>query len=145
MSGVQELFHLGPGSGAPAWLEELDRICFTEPWGDLAGHEQAWGFQNRAFAVWSVNEVAGEAELLRMAVESSLRGQGLGHALLGACEAALGRMGITTFLLEVRVSNAPARALYEAAGWKQDGLRRAYYKNGEDAALYRKTLGAVPK
>ncbi len=129
---------MGPGSAAPAWLEELDRVCFGEPWGDLAGHEQAWGFQNKAFAVWSVNEVAGEAELLRMAVESSHRGQGLGNALLDECAAALGHMGITTFLLEVRVSNAAARALYEAAGWTQDGLRKAYYKNGEDAALYRK-------
>ena len=145
MSGANELFNLGPGSGAPAWMEELDGKCFGEPWGNLAGHEQTWGFQKKAFAIWSVNEVAGEAELLRMAVELSHRGQGLGHALLDACEAELSRMGITTLLLEVRVSNAAALALYEASGWKQDGLRKAYYKNGEDAALYRKTLGAVPK
>lgn len=76
-----------------------------------------------------------------MAVGPSLRGHGLGRALLGACEDELSRMGITTLLLEVRVSNGAARALYEAAGWKQDGLRKAYYKNGEDAALYRKALG----
>jgi ribosomal-protein-alanine N-acetyltransferase len=135
---VNELFHLGPGSGTPAWIEELDRACFGEPWGGLAGHEQAWGFQKTAFAIWSLNAAAGEAELLRVAVASSHRGQGLGHALLDACEAELGRMGITTLLLEVRVSNAPARKLYEISGWKQDGLRKAYYKNGEDAALYRK-------
>ncbi len=141
MSGRQELFHLGPGSGAPAWLEELDRICFNEPWGDLAGHEQAWCLHNKAFAIWSINTVAGEAELLRMAVDPSHRGHGLGRALLSACEAELSRMGITIFLLEVRVSNTAARALYEASGWKQDGLRKAYYKNGEDAALYRKPLG----
>ena len=138
MSVMNELFHLGPGSGSPIWMEELDRNCFGEPWGDLAGHEQAWGFQNKAFAIWSLNAVAGEAELLRIAVDSSHRGHGLGRALLGACEAEFIRMGITTLLLEVRVSNAPARALYEASGWKQDGLRKAYYKNGEDAALYRK-------
>ena len=138
---MNELFHLGPGSGSPIWMEELDRNCFGEPWGDLAGHEQAWGVQNKAFAIWSLNTVAGEAELLRIAVDPSHRWQGLGRALLGACEAELGRMGITTLLLEVRVSNAPARALYEADRWKQDGLRKAYYKNGEDAALYRKPLG----
>ena len=138
---MKEDFHLGPGSSSPVWVEALDRDCFGEPWGDLAGHEQAWGFQNKAFAVWSLNTVAGEAELLRIAVDSNHRGQGLGRALLGACEDALSRMGITTLLLEVRVSNHPARALYEASGWKQDGLRKAYYKNGDDAALYRKSLG----
>lgn len=137
---MKELFHLGPGSSSPAWVEEQDRNCFGEPWGDLAGHEQAWGFQNEAFAIWSLNALAGEAELLRIAVDSSHRGHGLGRALLGACEAELSRMGITTLLLEVRVSNAAARALYEASGWKQDGLRKAYYKNGDDAALYRKSL-----
>ena len=84
--------------------------------------------------------MAGEAELLRIAVDSSHRGHSLGRALLDTCEAELSRMGITALLLEVRVSNAAARALYEASGWKQEGLRKAYYKNGEDAALYRKPL-----
>ncbi|MBL0211505.1 MAG: GNAT family N-acetyltransferase [Holophagaceae bacterium] len=138
MSGPQELFRLGPGSGVPAWLEELDRNSFGEAWGDFAGHEQAWGFSKEAFAIWAVNAVAGEAELLRIAVAPGRRGQGLGRTLLLACEAELNRMGIATLLLEVRVSNAPARGLYESAGWRQDGLRKAYYKNGEDAALYRK-------
>lgn len=135
------MFHLGPGSGAPAWMEALDRSCFNEPWGDLSGHEQAWGYPQEAFAIWSLNAVAGEAELLRIAVEPGLRGRGAGLALLDACEAELGRAGIATLLLEVRLSNTAARSLYEASGWKQDGLRKAYYKNGEDAALYRKSLG----
>ena len=137
---MKELFNLGPGSGAPVWMEELDRNCFGEPWGGLAGHEQAWGFQNEAFAIWSLNTVVAEAELLRIAVEARHQGQGLGRTLLDACQTELNRMGITTLLLEVRVSNTAARALYEASGWKQDGLRKAYYGNGEDAALYRKQL-----
>lgn len=129
----------------PTWVEDLDRKCFGEPWGELAGHEQVWGFQKQAFAIWSLNAVVAEAELLRMAVDSNLRGHGLGRALLSACERELSRMDILTLLLEVRVSNTAARVLYEADRWQQDGLRKAYYKNGEDAALYRKTLGAVPK
>ena len=141
MSPRPELFHLGPGSDSPAWMEALDRSCFGEHWGGLAGHEQAWGVQQSAFAIWSINAVAGEAELLRIAVEPVQRGHGLGCALLDACETELSRMGIATLLLEVRVSNLPARRLYEASGWKQDGHRKAYYKDGEDAALYRKPLG----
>lgn len=140
MSGRNPIFHLGPGSELPAWVEALDRTCFGEPWGPLSGQEQAWGFLDQAFALWSLNAVAAEAELLRIAVDPSLRGHGLGRALLEACETEMSRVGITTLLLEVRVSNLAARALYEAAGWKQDGLRKAYYKNGEDAALYRKAL-----
>ncbi len=145
MSGANALFHLGPGSELPIWVEDLDRKCFGEPWGRLADHEQAWSFQKQAFAMWSLNTVVAEAELLRIAVASDLRGHGLGRALLGACELELSRMDILKLLLEVRVSNIAARALYETCGWKQDGRRKAYYKNGEDAALYHKTLGAAPK
>jgi len=43
--------------------------------------------------------------------------------------------------LEVGVSNAAARRLYEAAGWRESGLRKGYYRDGEDAALYAKRLG----
>lgn len=125
----------------PIWAEHLDQACFGECWGGLGGHEQAWGFQEQAFAIWSLNSVAGEAELLRIAVKPDLRGQGLGRSLLQTCEAELRRMGISILLLEVRTSNTAARGLYEAQGWQQDGLRKGYYKNGEDAALYRKTLG----
>ena len=39
-------------------------------------------------------------------------------------------------LLEVRASNAPARALYERLGFAVAGVRRRYYHdNGEDAVL----------
>ena len=55
---------------------------------------------------------------------------------------ARGRARNLTFLtLEVRQSNAPARALYEKLGYVQAGLRRNYYENPrEDAVIMTKTL-----
>ncbi len=137
---MKEPFHLGPGSGLPGWMESLDRRCFGESWGALAGHEQAWGSMDEAFAIWSIHAVVEEAELLRIAVDPDLRGRGLGRGILKACEAELERLRIRALFLEVRVSNASARGLYKAAGWAENGLRKAYYKDGEDAALYRKEL-----
>ncbi len=138
---MKEFFHLGPGSEVPGWLEDLDRRCFGEPWGALAGHEEAWGAVGECFALWAIGDTIQEAELLRIAVEPELRARGHGHELMKTCEGQLSRLGIRTLLLEVRVSNTPARQLYDASGWRQDGLRKAYYKDGEDAALYRKELG----
>ena len=55
------------------------------------------------------------------------------RALLNKWEAASG----ASVLLEVRESNAAARAVYEASGFSQVGRRRAYYGDlVEDAILY---------
>jgi ribosomal-protein-alanine N-acetyltransferase len=44
-------------------------------------------------------------------------------------------------LLEVRSDNVPAQRLYERAGFRIDGIRRAYYAPGVDAVLMSKRLG----
>lgn len=123
----------------PAWVRALDEATFGEAWGEPDAHERIWTLGESAFARWSL--AADEAELLRIAVTPSRQGQGLGRALLQACEADLAATGARDLHLEVRVSNAAARALYAANGWREVGLRKAYYRDGEDAALYAKRLG----
>jgi ribosomal-protein-alanine N-acetyltransferase len=119
----------------------LDAAVFGEAWTDPAPQEAVWMVEGAAFARWSVLRLAQEAELLRIAVDPARRGEGLAKALLAAAEAELGALGIQDLHLEVRVSNASARALYASAGWRESGLRRGYYRDGEDAALYAKRLG----
>lgn len=134
--------HLGPGSQVPAWVEDLDRLCFQEAWGPLDDHEHLWAENPRGFARWRVVPEIGEAELLRIAVDPALRRSGHGRDLLRHCQERLSRMGIATLHLEVRVSNASARRFYEGEGWKEGGLRKGYYRDGEDAALYARELKA---
>jgi len=136
-----ELQRLGPGSAFPEWMEALDLELFGDSWRILVDGEVALLAPGRAFAVWRANAPAEEAELLRIAVHPAHRRAGLAAALLQASERDLRREGIRTLLLEVRVSNAAARALYAAEGWREAGLRKAYYKDGEDAACYLKALG----
>ena len=135
--------HLGPGSQVPAWVEDLDRLCFQEAWGPLDDHEHLWAENPRGFARWRVVPEIGEAELLRIAVDPALRRGGHGRDLLRHCQDRLARMGIATLHLDVRVGNAAARRFYEGEGWKEAGLRRAYYRDGEDAALYNRELKAT--
>ncbi|MFR0944555.1 MAG: GNAT family N-acetyltransferase [Clostridia bacterium] len=48
--------------------------------------------------------------------------------------------------LDVRLSNTPARNLYESLGFVQDGLRKGYYDlPKEDALLMSRTDESVPK
>ncbi|WP_298498031.1 GNAT family N-acetyltransferase [uncultured Maritimibacter sp.] len=85
--------------------------------------------------------IAGEAELLTIAVLPAAQGQGIGRRLLAAFEAEA-RAG--TAFLEVAEDNAPARHLYERCGWVEAGRRRAYYARAGgpavDAVLMSKRL-----
>ncbi len=131
---------LGPGSDLPAWIEALETAAFGDSWGALSDHERLWVAEGAGFARWAV--AADEAELLRIAVDPGDRRRGRGRALLRASERDLGEAGVRRLHLEVRVSNAAARALYEAEGWREAGLRPRYYRDGEDAVLYVKETGA---
>lgn len=131
---------LGPGSALPEWLERLEAATFGDSWGALADHEWLWVEAGQGFARWMVIPKAGEAELLRIAVDPTARRTGLGRALLEFSEADLQRSGIRNLHLEVRISNSSARALYESQGWRVSGQRPRYYHDGEDAVLYAKDL-----
>ena len=133
---------LGPGSALPEWIERLEAGTFGDSWGVLADHERIWTEPQDGFARWMVVPEAGEAELLRIAVAPSARRKGLGRTLLRTAEADLRNDGIRNLYLEVRISNAAARALYESEGWRQTGQRPRYYRDGEDAVLYAKEIEA---
>jgi ribosomal-protein-alanine N-acetyltransferase len=74
--------------------------------------------------------VAGEAEILSVAVASSRRGRGLGRKLLDLHLRRLAGLGATAVFLEVDEDNAPARRLYARAGFRDVGRRPAYYARG---------------
>lgn len=88
--------------------------------------------------------VAGEAELLMLAVHPDARRRGVGRRLLAAFAAEAAARGASELHLEVGETNAAARALYAAEGWSESGRRRGYYRdrlgNREDAILMRRML-----
>ena len=85
--------------------------------------------------------LAPEWELENIVVAETARRTGLGKRLLAALLARARETNSTTVFLEVRESNASARALYESSGFEQTGRRKAYYVDPhEDAILYLRTL-----
>jgi len=80
--------------------------------------------------------IAEKAEMIDLRVLGAERRQGFGRQLLWASLTAL--EGIKTVDLEVRASNASARALYESLGFREAGARSDYYTTAagrEDAVL----------
>jgi ribosomal-protein-alanine N-acetyltransferase len=88
---------------------------------------------------WTIED---QAELGNLAVLPEERGRGIGALLVDASLDRVRERGANVCFLEVRVSNAPARLLYERAGFFAIGRRRDYYaKPREDAIVMRCDLG----
>lgn len=78
--------------------------------------------------------IAGEAEILTLAVDPDRRRRGLARGLMAAATAAAQAAGAEAMFLEVAADNAAAIALYRAGGFTQIGSRPGYYRRGEGAA-----------
>ena len=80
-----------------------------------------------------MNLISGEGEITNLAVTASARGRGVATRLMDALAAI---DGVCKLMLDVRVSNAPARALYTKCGFAVDGIRKNFYSHPrEDAVL----------
>jgi ribosomal-protein-alanine acetyltransferase len=80
-------------------------------------------------------EVAGEAEILNLAVLVAKRRRGEGAALLKTAMDELRARKVSRVFLEVRESNAPGTAFYEKQGFSKTGRRAGYYRDPEEAAI----------
>jgi [ribosomal protein S18]-alanine N-acetyltransferase len=82
--------------------------------------------------------VAGEAEILTVAVSPAERGRGLGRLLMEEAMRRLYREGVATCFLEVDQANQAAMRLYRSLGFEVIGERKGYYQAshaGEGTAL----------
>ena len=99
-------------------------------------------FRNGTVAGFLIlSNVAGEAEILEVAVSGRMRRCGIASELMDEISGWCIENGVERILLEVRVSNFPARAYYKKYGFAEDGVRKNYYRNPvEDAVLMSKKL-----
>lgn len=92
--------------------------------------------------------VAGEAELLTIAVAPEARRRGLGRKLVARFLYQAQLRGAERAFLEVAADNAAAIGLYESAGFAPAGRRRSYYLTPEgqriDALVMARELAAAP-
>ena len=129
-------------------IAELEQRCFSDPWSARSIESEL----NNRLSLWLValdgdtvagyigsQTVLGEADMMNIAVSPEYRRRGVAQSLVQALEQHLRAKGAYRLTLEVRVSNAPAIALYEKLGFQQVGKRPNYYSHPkEDAYILRK-------
>lgn len=85
-----------------------------------------------------------DAEIMTIGVGRRFQRQGIAASLMEALIARAREQGAKRMLLEVRVDNTPALALYERFGFAKMGLRKRYYQpEGIDA--YTMSLDLKPR
>jgi [ribosomal protein S18]-alanine N-acetyltransferase len=130
-------------SGDTAALAALHATSFPDAWDSKAIADLLAGPGVFVFAsddgFVMVRSVAGEAEILTLAVTPAARGKGLGRALLQAAISKARAAGAQTMFLEVGADNPAARALYASLGFVKVGDRKGYYP-GRDALVLRLPL-----
>ncbi len=87
--------------------------------------------------------IAGEAEILTIAVDPAARRRGWGAALVEVAAGVAAETGAEALFLEVAVDNAAAIALYQATGFAKVGTRKGYYPHpdgAKDALVMRRAL-----
>ncbi len=126
-------------------VSAIERICFSDPW----SFESIKGGLENSFDTWLVLEeegtisgycvfriIAGEGELLRMAVLPEYRGRGLSKKLMDRMVEYTRKMEADSISLEVRENNKKARNLYKSYGFTEEYTRKNYYRDPcEDAII----------
>ena len=127
-------------SDLPAAME-IDTLSLPRPWSEAIWREELespFGLYlileegGEILGQIGVRHVLNELHITTLAVRPERRRRGHARTLVNAALAAFPRA--RRVHLEVRPSNAAARALYETLGFSPTGLRRRYYGD-EDALL----------
>lgn len=127
---------------------EIDRLSFALPWSQRSYEFEINDNPNGHMVVLSGPElddiagyggmwmIDGEAHISTIATHPDVRGRNLGEALLAGMLSRAMLDDAEYSVLEVRVSNTPAIALYEKYEYEIVGRRKGYYRdNNEDAYL----------
>jgi ribosomal-protein-alanine N-acetyltransferase len=142
------------GSEAAFDLADLHDKAFDRPWtavefDDLLKSPGAFavlgeaGEPAQAKGFILCRSIAGEAEILTVAVDPAARRRGWGAALVAMSAGIAAETGSEAMFLEVAADNLAAIGLYQTAGFAKVGVRKGYYPHpdgAKDALVMRRAL-----
>jgi ribosomal-protein-alanine N-acetyltransferase len=125
-----------------AWTREEFEKELTRTYAVMRVLRPSLGEPVCAFAnYWCIGD---EVQLMNVATAPAQRGHGFARALLLDLIAHARERRATLITLEVRRGNTPARALYKAYGFTEEGVRPRYYSdNAEDAIVMHLALAVA--
>lgn len=149
----ETIFFQAMGEADLPAVEAIERAVYSHPWTMNNFRDSL----SSGYQCWLARDVAGipvgyfllmmapdESHLLNVTVVPECQGRGMGRLLLDRACLISRSFNAPAMLLEVRPSNPHALAVYRHVGFRQIGLRKAYYpaadQQREDAIVMRLVL-----
>lgn len=132
-------------------IAEIENKVHISPWSSqqlrqsIETSDVFWvALEQRSIIAYCVlMPVAGQCELLNLAVHSKWQGKGVGRICLSHVFQQAQLQSIEEIFLEVRETNQAAIKLYLNSGFRSVGCRKNYYQvegHGEDALIMQRVL-----
>ena len=126
-------------------VAEIEQICFSDPWSrrmlsehlenECAATLVAQSEDGIVLGYAGLLVVLDEGYITNVAVRPEYRRQGIAGELLRVFHRFAEGNKMAFLTLEVRDSNASARALYTKYGFKEVGVRKNYYDHPKEDAI----------
>ena len=131
-------------------VQALDRVALGGLWTESQWRTELADPRRPGLGVWRGDQlvamacgwlVVDELHVTLVAVDPNWRRLGLARQVLGVLLQTAHDAGAHHATLEVAAANAAAVGLYGCLGFATAGVRRAYYRNGDDALIQWLRLG----
>ncbi len=125
-------------------VADLEKECFTPSWsfsilesGLFSSYDEYYVFEQdeEVLGYCDLRMLPGEGEIERICVRPDSRRLGVARMLMNEMINSAFWHGAKDISLEVRESNEPARRLYEAFGFVEEGVRKNYYEDPVENAI----------
>ena len=130
-SHVDSVWEIEKALIASPWSKEsIDKLTTTEN-----AVAKVATIDGKVVGYYSFYQILDEADVNNIAVDSAWQNKGIGSALMLDMIDECKQRDISAITLEVGANNVVAQRLYGKWGFRQEGLRKKYYNNTEDAII----------
>lgn len=130
-SHVDSVWEIEKALIASPWSKEsIDKLTTTEN-----AVAKVATIDGKVVGYYSFYQILDEADVNNIAVDSAWQNKGIGSALMLDMIDECKQRDISAITLEVGANNVVAQRLYDKFGFRQEGLRKNYYNNTEDAII----------
>lgn len=125
-------------------IVEIEKSCFSAPWSKDSflkeldngmAHYYVATIDDKVVGYGGFWYIINECHINNIAVHQDFRGQKIATQIMDAMIEKAKYFETIGLTLEVRVTNEVAINFYEKMGFVQEGVRKKYYENNEDALI----------